>query len=367
MRRIKNAITRITHRVLKTIHRDDVVGVWAIANELFQKACILGEVLPGEAPVKSSARAPGVTEDERIAVRIPQLWVLSTVCIDKHEQDREHAEDKKHKPAASCDAAELFFLCFCLFFTGEKCQHKGKDPERHRQAKNRLRFSEDHKDTAAVHIGHGGASDRQLRRSYHARHKDTEGYKIPGNLLPCGPGDKWKECKDRRGGEQCIVTDAHDDREGGNHKQDQTEQRLPFALGEHKERHGGAEVKSHHVCVGIDIADAGGEGIDVLLCSPLMEVEKVQKEEVRDAPELREAGGDQVGVEMGLLKMIEAGHQSVCKEEHEPEHEAIEAATAAPEGFVLVIRKEGGKHHNEDEGNEAAVHTGELRLQVAPP
>ena len=125
-------------------------------------------------------------------------------------------------------------------------------------------------------------------------------------------------------------------------------------------------MKRHHVGVGIDIADAGGEGIDVLLCSALMEVEKIQEKEIRDAPEFREVGGDQVGIKMGLLKMIEAGHKPVCEEEHEPEHETIEAATAAPEGFILVIRKEGGKHHYEDEGNEAAVHTGELRLQVAP-
>ena len=69
---------------------------------------------------------------------------------------------------------------------------------------------------------------------------------------------------------------------------------------------------------------------------------------------------------MPFFEMIESGHEPVRDEEHEPEHEAVEAAAAAPEGFVLVVGEEHGQGHDEDQGNEADVRLRELRSEGAP-
>ena len=97
-----------------------------------------------------------------------------------------------------------------------------------------------------------------------------------------------------------------------------------------------------------------------------MEAKQIQHEEVGDAPDFRQASGDEVGVELPLSEVIEASDEPIRDEEHEPEDEAVEAATVAPEGFVLVVREEHGQGHDEDQGNEADVRLRELRLQNIP-
>lgn len=97
-----------------------------------------------------------------------------------------------------------------------------------------------------------------------------------------------------------------------------------------------------------------------------MKFKQIQQEEVRNSPDFRQARRDEVGVEVPLSKVIESGHESVRDEEHEPEYEAVEAAAAAPEGFVLVVREEHGQGHDEDQCDEADVCLRELRLEDAP-
>ena len=95
-------------------------------------------------------------------------------------------------------------------------------------------------------------------------------------------------------------------------------------------------------------------------------MKRIQQEEVGDSPDFREARGDEVRVEVPFFEMIESGHEPVRDEEHEPEDEAVEAAAAAPEGFVLVVREEHGQGHDEDQCDEANVGLRELRLQDVP-
>ena len=64
--------------------------------------------------------------------------------------------------------------------------------------------------------------------------------------------------------------------------------------------------------------------------------------------------------------MIESGHEPVRYEEHEPEDEAVEAAAAAPESFVLVVRKEHRQGHDKNQRDEAEIRLRELRLQDVP-
>lgn len=64
--------------------------------------------------------------------------------------------------------------------------------------------------------------------------------------------------------------------------------------------------------------------------------------------------------------MIKSGDQPIRDEKHEPEDEAVEAATAAPEGFILVVREEHRQGHDEDQGDEADVRLREFRFQDAP-
>ena len=97
-----------------------------------------------------------------------------------------------------------------------------------------------------------------------------------------------------------------------------------------------------------------------------MEVKQIQHEEVGDSPDFREACGDKISVEVPLLKMIKSGDQPIRDEKHEPEDEAVEAATAAPEGFILVVREEHRQGHDEDQGDEADVRLRKLRLQGVP-
>ena len=97
-----------------------------------------------------------------------------------------------------------------------------------------------------------------------------------------------------------------------------------------------------------------------------MEMKQIQQEEVGHSPDFREASGDEVGVEVPFFKMIESGHEPIRDEEHEPKDEAVEAATAAPEGFVLVVREEHGQGHDEDQCDETEIGLRELRLQDAP-
>ena len=97
-----------------------------------------------------------------------------------------------------------------------------------------------------------------------------------------------------------------------------------------------------------------------------MKVKQIQKEEIRDSPDFRQTSGDEVGVEVPLFKMIEAGDEPVRDEEHEPEHEAVEAAAAAPEGFVLVVGEEHRQGHDKDQRDEADVRLRELCPEGAP-
>ncbi len=97
-----------------------------------------------------------------------------------------------------------------------------------------------------------------------------------------------------------------------------------------------------------------------------MEAKQIQHEEVGDAPDFRQASGDEVGVEVPFFKMIESGHEPIRDEEHEPEDETVETATVAPEGFVLVVREEHRQGHNEDQCDEADVGLREFRLQDVP-
>lgn len=97
-----------------------------------------------------------------------------------------------------------------------------------------------------------------------------------------------------------------------------------------------------------------------------MKVEQIQQKEVCDTPDFREARRDNVGVKVPFFEMIESGHEPVRDEEHEPEDEAVEAAAAAPEGFVLVVGEEHGQGHDEDQCDEADVRLRELRLQDVP-
>lgn len=95
-------------------------------------------------------------------------------------------------------------------------------------------------------------------------------------------------------------------------------------------------------------------------------MKQIQQKEIRNPPDFREARGNEVGVDMPLPKVVEAGHEPICDEEHEPENEAVEAAEATPEGFVLVVSEEHGQCHDEDQGDEAEIRLRELRLQDVP-
>lgn len=125
-------------------------------------------------------------------------------------------------------------------------------------------------------------------------------------------------------------------------------------------------MQCNHIRIGIDITHAGYEGINIVCSCPCMEMKQVQHEEVGDPPDFRKARSDEVRVEVPLLKMVEAGHKSVRDEEHEPEDESVEAATAAPEGFVLVVGEEHGQGHDENQRDEAEIRLRELRFESVP-
>ena len=97
-----------------------------------------------------------------------------------------------------------------------------------------------------------------------------------------------------------------------------------------------------------------------------MEVKQVQHEEVGDSPDFRKTRCDEVGVEVPFFKVIESGYQPIRNEEHQPEDEAVEAAAAAPEGFILVVREDYRQGHDENQCDEADVCLCEFRLQDAP-
>lgn len=97
-----------------------------------------------------------------------------------------------------------------------------------------------------------------------------------------------------------------------------------------------------------------------------MKSEQIQQEEVGDTPDFREARCDEIGVEVPLFEMIESGDEAVRDEKHEPEDEAVEAATAAPESFVLVVRENHGQGHDENQRGEADIRLRKLRPEVAP-
>ena len=125
-------------------------------------------------------------------------------------------------------------------------------------------------------------------------------------------------------------------------------------------------MQRHHICICVDVSYAGNECIDILRIHTLMKSKEIQQEEIRDSPDFREACGDEVGVEVPLLKMIKAGHEPVRDEEHKPEDEAVEAAAATPEGFILVVRKNHRQGHDEDQRDEAEIGLRELRFESFP-
>lgn len=97
-----------------------------------------------------------------------------------------------------------------------------------------------------------------------------------------------------------------------------------------------------------------------------MKSEQIQQEEVGDTPDFREARCDEIGVEVPLFEMIESGDEAVRDEKHQPEDEAVEAATTAPEGFVLVVGEEHRQGHDKDQGDEAEIGLRKFRSEVAP-
>lgn len=97
-----------------------------------------------------------------------------------------------------------------------------------------------------------------------------------------------------------------------------------------------------------------------------MKFKQIQQKEVGDTPDFRETRSDEVGVEVPLPEVVETGDEAVRDEEHQPEDEAVEAAAAAPEGFVLVVRENHRQGHDKDQRDEADVRLRKFRLDDAP-
>lgn len=330
---IEDAVAGFPHEILVAVHGDDVVGVRTVADELLQESGVAGEVFHGEAPVEAASGAPAVIKDQEVLKRRPQRGMAAAVRIDEHRDNQKDRNNQKEKPAAAKPpqrallfrggrrrCPDVFHL---LFPPKEHIKAEHEKPQKKTDSPEGCGLPKAYEHRAAAPVCDGLPSQGAEARQEHGTCKGRKGNEIAKELSAGPPGRERQKGKERRSCEDRIVTDAHDDCKGGNDHRNAGQKLLSPIVGYDKQADRGGQMKGNHIRIGIDVSDTGNEGIAVLLIDVIEQPEQIKLKEICDAPELRQAGGKQVGVEMSAPEMIEAGHHDIGRKEHEPQHQAV--------------------------------------------
>ncbi len=216
---VEHAVARIHHVLEEIIHGNHVIGIRTVAKKLLQEAHVLYEVGKGDPPGEATSGAPAVIKIQKTAEGLPELRMISQICIDENAHNYNACTKQKYCPEPFRKLCKLLSHAFPVDKRIQEQQN------RERQNGNPKHAVGAQGDEHAVDISHIYRSElrcgQQNTADSHGQQRDQDANAVAQYMTALLPEKKGRRGVEDPVGENRIVTHAADQGQVGNRKNQQ--------------------------------------------------------------------------------------------------------------------------------------------------